>query len=144
MIDLTADADSRVRSRGDGLAMSPARAAALADAAPTASYTEWSVTPALRQRLACVWAARLGVHGEGHVQRIIPDGCIDLLFSEGELIIAGPDSQSVTLEPAPNRTIVGLRFCAGQAPAVLRVPASALLDQRIDAREVLGARASEL
>jgi len=108
------------------------------------SYEEWRVSPALREPVACVWAARLGAHGERHVQRIIPDGCIDLLFTEGRLIIAGPDTESVELEMAANRSFVGLRFRAGEAPAVLGVPASELLDLRIDACEVLGARTSAL
>jgi AraC-like DNA-binding protein len=121
-------------------------AVAQSDTEPSAAaaYEEWPVAPALRERLACVWAARVGSHGERHVQRIIPDGCIDLVFCEGELIIAGPDTTSVELEMVPNRSFVGLRFRAGQAPAILGVPASELIDQRISAEDVLAARASEL
>lgn len=120
------------------------RGVAQADLPLAASYAEWAVAPAAREQLACVWAAQLDARGEGHVQRIIPDGCIDLLFSEGQLSIAGPDTESVELEVVPNRAIVGVRFRAGQAPAVLGVPASELLDQRLDAREVLGSRISAL
>jgi len=109
-----------------------------------ASYAEWSVAPTLRESVACVWAARIGAAGERHVQRVIPDGCIDLVFCEGELLIAGPDTESVELEVVPNRSYVGLRFRAGHAPAVLGMPASELLDQRISASEVLGARAFAL
>ncbi|HKO48847.1 MAG TPA: AraC family transcriptional regulator [Polyangiaceae bacterium] len=122
------------------------RAEAPPQAAPllAASYVEWSVEPALRGALSCTWAAQLGAHGECHVQRIIPDGCIDLLFCEGELVIAGPDTESVELEVVPNRSIAGLRFRAGQAPAVLGLPASQLLDQRLCARDVIGLRAEAL
>lgn len=112
-----------------------------ADPPPTASYDEWSVASALRESVACVWAAQIGAAGERHVQRVIPDGCIDLVFCEDELIIAGPDTQSVELEVVPNRSYVGLRFRAGRAPKVLGMPASELLDQRISAEEMLGARA---
>jgi len=124
--------------------MAHAEAAAHVESPLAASYDEWCVTPSLRARLACAWTARLGAQGERHVQRIIPDGCIDLLFTEGELIIAGPDTESVELEVAPNRSFVGVRFRAGQAATVLGVPASQLRDQRIDALDVLGARACEL
>ncbi|HEY3256189.1 MAG TPA: DUF6597 domain-containing transcriptional factor [Polyangiaceae bacterium] len=109
-----------------------------------ASYTEWPVEPALGESLACAWAAQFGAHGERHVQRVIPDGCIDLLFSEGELIIAGPDTESVELPMVPNRSFVGVRFHAGRAPAVLGVPASELLDLRVSASVVLGTRATAL
>jgi AraC-like DNA-binding protein len=116
----------------------------MADAPPSASYAEWSVAPALRESLACVWTAQIGAHGERHAQRIIPDGCMDLVFCENELTIAGPDTESLELEIVPNRSFVGLRFRAGRAPAVLGVPASELRDQRINAVDVLGARASAL
>lgn len=116
----------------------------LPETSPSASYAEWSVAPTLSESAACVWAAQIGEHGERHAQRIIPDGCIDLVFCENELVIAGPDTESVELEIVPNRSFVGLRFRAGRAPAVLGVPASELIDRRIFASEVLGARASEL
>jgi hypothetical protein len=74
-----------------------------ADTSPAASYTEWPVAPNLRERMACVWAAQLGAMGERHVERVIPDGCIDLVFSNGELVIAGPDTVSVELEVMPRR-----------------------------------------
>jgi len=124
--------------------MCPANARTHADSPPTASYAEWAVAPALDESVACVWAAQIGADGDRHVQRVIPDGCIDLVFCEGELIIAGPDTESVELEVVPNRSYVGLRFRPGRAPAFLRVPASELLDQRIAAAEVLGARATAL
>ena len=124
--------------------MCPANAFTHAEPPSAASYDEWSVAPALRESVACVWAAQIGAAGERHVQRVIPDGCIDLVFCEGELIVAGPDTESVELEVAPNRSFVGLRFRAGGAPAVLGMPASELLDQRIDASEMLGARAHAL
>jgi AraC-like DNA-binding protein len=102
------------------------------------------VAPDLRERVACVWAAQLGATGERHVERVIPDGCIDLVFSDGKLVISGPDTASVELEVMPNRSFVGVRFRAGVAPTALGVPATALLDRRVPARDVLGARAAEL
>ena len=102
------------------------------------------MAPELRGLVACVWAAQLGATGERHVERVIPDGCIDLVFSDGALVIAGPDTASVELEMIPNRSFVGVRFRVGVAPAALGVPATALLDQRLLARDVVGARAAEL
>ncbi|HYP77796.1 MAG TPA: AraC family transcriptional regulator [Polyangiaceae bacterium] len=107
-----------------------------------ASYTEWPAAPVLCERLACLWAAHMGEYGEPHVRRIIPDGCIDLIFSDGDLIIAGPDTESVELHAVPNRSFVGVRFRSGQASSVLGLPASELLDLRISAQEVLGDRVS--
>jgi AraC-like DNA-binding protein len=78
------------------------------------------------------------------VERIIPDGCIDVLFTEGELIIAGPDTQGVELPAEENRSFVGVRFRAGVGPAALKVPASTLADRRVLARDVLGNDVSRL
>ena len=67
---------------------------------------------------------------------IVPDGCMDLLWFDGALQIAGPDTG-----PYPTRThagaeSVGLRFAPGAAPAVLRIPAHELLDRRVSLDDV--------
>jgi len=124
--------------------MCAAEALAHADVPNAAAYAEWSVAPELRDVVACVWAAQIGALGERHAQRIIPDGCIDLVFYDNELTIAGPDTRSVELEVVPHRSFVGLRFHAGCAPAILGVSASELRDRRINAADVLGTRAREL
>jgi AraC-like DNA-binding protein len=110
----------------------------------TAHYEEWPIAPPLRSLVACGWAARFSDAGEPHVERVIPDGCVDLIYVDGSLVIAGPDTTSVLLEPAPATQFAGLRFRPGLAPAVLGVPASALVDQRVEADAVLGARARVL
>lgn len=107
-------------------------------------YLEWAVAEGLSAGVACTWAARASASGEAHVERIIPDGCIDLVWTGGGLFVAGPDTASVTLAPSPRARFVGLRFRAGAAPPVLGVPAAALLDARVDARDVLGDRAARL
>jgi AraC-like DNA-binding protein len=109
--------------------------------ADRAEYLEWPVAAGLREHLACVWVARYGVSGRPHVDRVIPDGCMDLLFVDGRLVIAGPDTRAVALEPQLGACIVGVRFRPGIAPAVLGVPARHLLDARVDASEVVGDRA---
>jgi len=109
-----------------------------------AEYLEWPVDARLRDRLACVWAARYGASGEPHVDRVIPDGCMDLLFVDGRVVIAGPDTRAVELAPQVGARVVGVRFRPGVAPAVLGVPARHLLDARVDASEVVGDRALAL
>ena len=66
---------------------------------------------------------------------------MDLLFADGRLVIAGPDTRAVELEPQAGGVIVGVRFRPGVAPAVLGVPARLLVDARVDASEVVGDRA---
>jgi AraC-like DNA-binding protein len=58
--------------------------------------------------------------------RILPDGCLDLIWHDGDLFIAGPDT-SAQLSTAGG-SFAGLRFAAG--PGFLGVPADELRDRR--------------
>lgn len=62
--------------------------------------------------------------------RVLPDGCIDVLWLDERLIVAGPDT-TAHLEPAPPTSIAALRFAPGVGPALLGVPAYELVDLRV-------------
>ncbi|MEU2060277.1 helix-turn-helix domain-containing protein [Streptomyces sp. NPDC013455] len=62
---------------------------------------------------------------------VLPDGCMDLLWSEGRLLVAGPDTRPHVPE-GPARSWVGIRFFPGTAPALLGVPAHELRDLRVE------------
>ncbi len=61
--------------------------------------------------------------------RVLPDGCIDLIWADGGLLVAGPDTQAHLA--AQSGSYTGLRFAPGTAPEVLGIPAHTLRDQRI-------------
>jgi len=63
--------------------------------------------------------------------RILPDGCMDLLWIEGELLVAGPDTRAYIGSSAPGVRHAALRFAPGTAPGFLGVPARELLDARV-------------
>lgn len=65
------------------------------------------------------------------VRPVLPDGCMDLLFSEGRLLVAGPDTRPYVPE-GPPRAWAGIRFFPGTAPALLGVPAHELRDVRVE------------
>ncbi|MFJ3668997.1 DUF6597 domain-containing transcriptional factor [Streptomyces sp. NPDC090106] len=69
--------------------------------------------------------------GDGAPGRVLPDGCMDLLWHEGRLIVAGPDTHAFLTEAAPTGW-AGLRFYPGTAPALLGVPAHELRDRRVE------------
>ncbi|MFB7597297.1 helix-turn-helix domain-containing protein [Streptomyces sp. NPDC056160] len=79
---------------------------------------------------AVVWAKapRAGGAGAGLV---LPDGCMDLLWSEGRLLVAGPDTRAYA-PGGPPAHWAGLRFFPGTAPACLGVPAHEVRDRRVD------------
>jgi AraC-like DNA-binding protein len=63
--------------------------------------------------------------------RILPDGCQDLMWLGGELVVAGPDTRPHLSGGPPGARYVGLRFAPGTAPAVFGVPAHELRDRRL-------------
>lgn len=62
---------------------------------------------------------------------MLPDGCMDLLWHDGRLLVAGPDTRA-HLTSGPPGPWAGVRFPPGTAPALLGVPAHELRDRRVD------------
>ncbi|MFJ3810998.1 helix-turn-helix domain-containing protein [Streptomyces sp. NPDC090073] len=62
---------------------------------------------------------------------VLPDGCMDLLWTEGRLLVAGPDTRA-HVPDGPPRAWAGIRFFPGTAPALLGVPAHELRDRRVE------------
>ncbi|MFE5401126.1 helix-turn-helix domain-containing protein [Streptomyces sp. NPDC056580] len=73
--------------------------------------------------------------GDAAARPVLPDGCMDLLFSEGRLLVAGPDTRA-HVPQGPPRAWVGLRFFPGTAPALLGVPATELRDTRVELNDL--------
>ncbi len=66
----------------------------------------------------------------GAEHRVLPDGCMDIIWSsDGQLLVAGPDTTAFMTGGTPGTTITAIRFPPGLAPAVLRVPAHELRDR---------------
>lgn len=63
--------------------------------------------------------------------RVLPDGCMDLLWHEGRLLVAGPDTHAY-LTDGETGTWAGVRLYPGTAPALLGVPAHELRDRRVE------------
>jgi AraC-like DNA-binding protein len=67
---------------------------------------------------------------------VLPDGCMDLLWTEGRLLVAGPDTHAYRPGPDLSGPWAGVRFHPGTAPALLGVPAHELRDLRVDLTEL--------
>jgi AraC-like DNA-binding protein len=63
---------------------------------------------------------------------VLPDGCMDLLWSDGRLLVAGPDTRAFMADGGAGKRWVGIRFAPGTAPALLGVPAHELRDKRVE------------
>src|SRR4051794_12799050 len=81
---------------------------------------------------AVVWSRSAttvdGGDGTPRTARIVPDGCIDLIWSAGALLVAGPDTAGRLVQTPAGVDYVAVRFPPGHAPAVLGVPADELRD----------------
>ncbi|MFI7067261.1 helix-turn-helix domain-containing protein [Kribbella sp. NPDC050124] len=85
-----------------------------------------------RERPARVPGAVLWTRtAEGGDYRVLPDGCMDLLLMDDELVIAGPDSRAWVGSAAAGTRYAGIRFAPGTAPRFLGVPAKDLLNERV-------------
>ncbi|TKK87236.1 helix-turn-helix domain-containing protein [Herbidospora galbida] len=73
-------------------------------------------------------------------RRVLPDGCMDLLWTSGRLVVAGPDSVAYVTSIVPGADYTGLRFAPGDLPGLLGVPACELRDRRVPLDEVWSAR----
>lgn len=64
--------------------------------------------------------------------RILPDGCLDIIWDGRRLFVAGPDSMARMHSDDGHAAYTALRFSAGLGPALLGVPAAELRDQTPD------------
>jgi hypothetical protein len=107
------------------------------------SYREHPPPPALAPWLECSWERE----GDGLPVRVLPDGCIDVIWTEGgDTQLVGSNTTAFVVPLFPGARIVGARFRPGAAPALLPIAAEELRDTRIRVEEVLasdGARLAE-
>ncbi|MFI0349582.1 helix-turn-helix domain-containing protein [Actinomadura sp. 9N407] len=110
------------------------------------SYRESPAPPGLG--FACLWShEQSGSARAPHVQQVVPDGCIDLIWwkDRAELMVAGPDTgPSPPGRLEPGERLVAVRFRPGTAPPALGVPADAIRDVRVPLRELWGTEADRL
>jgi AraC-like DNA-binding protein len=108
---------------------------------PTA-YREYRPPPGLEHVVACLWE---NAPAEDREQRVVPDGCVDLIWvAERRLVFAGPDTgPRIVPLPAGSRSS-GIRLRPGAAGALLGLPASEVRDDHVAAAHVWGAEMEQL
>jgi AraC-like DNA-binding protein len=125
------------QASGDGLAPSTVEA----------MYREWRA----RTIAATVWRAASpdrahGTDGAGGSasHRVLPDGCIDLIWQRsgpddlGLVLVAGPDTSAAFALWRPGAQHLGLRFDPAIGPSYIGVPAHEVRDRRVPLAEIWG------
>ncbi|HUY46468.1 MAG TPA: helix-turn-helix domain-containing protein [Streptosporangiaceae bacterium] len=102
----------------------------LVDTSP--GYREYAPPARLAAAVSCTWLRVEPVTG-GPPTRVLPDGCVDLIWESGRgVYVAGPDTGPVLAATPPGAVLAGVRLRPGAGGPALGIPLSALLDQRVD------------
>lgn len=106
---------------------------------PTSSYRELAAPPPLAGLLVCTWTQAIGAGTAGYAQRVLPDGCIDIVWiGDAAPVVVGPATRSAVAVLAPGSLVLGARFRPGAAPRLLGFPADLATDREVDLREAWG------
>jgi AraC-like DNA-binding protein len=108
------------------------------------AYRELAPSRDVYSLVACRWVRQVPEDAADGSVLILPDGCVDLLWRDGELVVAGLDRSARPNGVLPGERILGLRLRPGVAGAVLGMPASEVLDVHVRLEELLGRQAGEL
>jgi AraC-like DNA-binding protein len=107
-------------------------------------YRELAPSRDLYSLVACRWVREVPGEDSRDSTLILPDGCVDLIWRNNELILAGADQTARRSPIAPGQRTLGLRLRPGVAGAVLGMPASEVLDVHTRLEDLLGRWAIEL
>jgi AraC-like DNA-binding protein len=122
----------------------PAPVVAVLNESDTASsYQEWAGWSA-HGVVHCWWEQRItaGLQGGGYVQRVLPDGCSDVIVSaQGKAVVVGPTLQVALPQLAPGTHVRGMRLRTEALASVWNCAGSELRDKAVALDDVLPAAA---
>lgn len=108
------------------------------------AYRERRAPRALAPWVECSWELAIEGTRPAYAHRVVPDGCIDLVWTTGGLHVVGPNTTAFMAELEPGTSAVGVRMHPGGAPPLLGVSAPSLLDARVRPSELWGAPGERL
>lgn len=106
-------------------------------------YREFRPAAVLQPHFQCTWSNALPPDG-GNRLAVVPDGCIDITWIDGELVVAGPDVAVAISSFLPGGMVTGARFRPGAARQWLGVPMSEITGSRIPLEAFWGVRARQI
>jgi AraC-like DNA-binding protein len=104
-------------------------------------YREHPSPRELEPWLVCTWERV----GDGPPVRVLPDGCIDVIYHRGVgSAIVGPNTTAFVVPVASQSYMLGARMRPGAAPVLLGVAAESLRDERVGLELALGIESARL
>jgi AraC-like DNA-binding protein len=102
-------------------------------------YREQAPPASLATHVQAIWSESVGARRDDPGARILPDGCIDLIWFTGCVpMVAGPQTEPVFTTAPPGSLVVGIRFRTGAAGRVLGWPADELRDRSVPLSDLWG------
>lgn len=108
------------------------------------AYREFAPSRALHPVIACRWLREVPADSDTDSTMVLPDGCVDLIWRDGQVTVAGLDRTARRSPVRAGQRTVGIRLRPGVAGPVLGRPASEFLDLQVPLDDVLETRAAEL
>lgn len=106
-------------------------------------YREHAPPEALGRHVECLWSHQMP-EGPPAPIAVVPDGCVDILWSDRGLVVAGPDRTAAFPVIASGAKVIGLRFRPGVAASFLRTSLSQITGQVVPLDAFWGKAAREL
>lgn len=97
-------------------------------------YREWAPRASLREHVRCLWINDLS-ESRSETLQVVPDGCVDVVWTGEALCVAGPDTRPVLASLPRGATVLGVRFHPGAASAWLHEPLDGIVNLRIPLAE---------
>ena len=91
-------------------------------------YRERAAPPALVRHVECLWSHQMPAGPRAPIA-VVPDGCVDILWSDRGLVVAGPDRVAAFPVIAAGAKVVGLRFRPGVAASFMRTSLSEIVGE---------------
>jgi AraC-like DNA-binding protein len=108
-------------------------------------YLESPPPLGLDDLVACQWTQRIAPGDASYPQRVLPDGCVDIVWQPDRgLAVAGPATTAAIVDLPPGTVTLGVRFVPGAAGTTLGVPASELRNDTVPLADLWGAEADAL
>ncbi|MGG1658137.1 DUF6597 domain-containing transcriptional factor [Brevibacillus sp. NRS-1366] len=111
-------------------------------------YREYLPCKSLQNYIACYWTVDSWEVGTNHWNRVIPDGCVDIIFdlrapsfSKGAFV-SGLMRSFQIMPVTGHQSLLGIRFFSETAHHFLRYPVSGVTGERLFLEELWGMEAS--